>query len=508
MKSDLEHIPSDYLELKKEYLKLKAQYLYAQEQLAWLKRQIFGCKSEKMVKNLSEEQMTLEGFDVESKPDPEKKEVGAHTRAKPNRSGQDAISIPDDLPVETIVLDLSDSEKVCKETGEALVQIGTEVSLKLAIQSSRYFIKEYVRPKYAHPGREEAGISTFPMPDSIIPKCRVDESLLADILVKKFADHLPLNRISEIYGRDCINISRKLLSQWVLKCANALQPLYDVMVQEVLKSGRIFIDETPVKVFDEEKCRQGYMWTMVGGEGSDPPYCVYDFRETREHRHVDDMLNGYAKILHSDKYGAYEKLARSGQIIWAPCWAHIRRKFFEAETDRPFREWILDKIGQLFKIEEKAWALPSQERLQLRKDEAEPIVDEIIEAVKSKLTQGHILPKSKLREALGYTCSLIPYLKTYIHHSEARLDNNPAERALRPLAIGRKNWLFFGSAQGATAGAVLFSLIQTCRHLKINPHIYLEDVMRRIMSHNSTRLQELLPDQWLFNRDRENLPST
>lgn len=508
MKNDLEVLQNEHLELKKNHLELQAQYIYLQEQLAWLKRQVFGRKSEKIVKNLDEQQMSFEGFDVEAKPEPEAKEIAAHQRAKPNRKGQDAIKIPDDLPVETILLDLPEEEKICKETGKPLVQIGQEVSYKLAMQPGNYFIKEYIRPKYAHPDREEAGIIIFPMPDGIIPKCRADESLLADILVKKFADHLPLNRISEMYSRDGIGISRKLMSQWVLRCAKALTPLYDVMVKKVLEGDRLFIDETPVKVFDEEKCRQGYMWTMVGGEGADPPYCVYDFRETRQHRHVDDMLKGYTKILHSDKYGAYEKLAQSGQIIWCPCFAHIRRKFFEAETDPAFRTWILDKIGLLFKIEETAWTLTGSERLRMRQEQSTPLLDEIIATVKAKLTQGYVLPKSKLREALGYTCSLIPYLKNYLNHAEARLDNNPAERALRPLAVGRKNWLFFGSANGATAGAILFSLIQTCRHLKINPHIYLEDVMRRIMSHPVTHLHELLPDEWLLRRDREGLPST
>lgn len=205
MKTSLEILQSENLELKQKLT-------FAQEQLEWLKRQLFGKKSEKIVKSLDEEQLSFEGFEIEEKLEPESKVVSAHTRAKPNRQGQDALVIPDDLPKEVIVLDLPEEEKICKETGAALVKIGEEISHKLAIEPGKFFIKKYIRFKYVHPQKEEMGVKTCFMPDSIIPKCRADESLLADILVKKFSDHLPLNRITEIYGRDRVQISRKLLS--------------------------------------------------------------------------------------------------------------------------------------------------------------------------------------------------------------------------------------------------------------------------------------------------------
>ena len=215
------------------------------------------------------------------------------------------------------------------------------------------------------------------------------------------------------------------------------------------------------------------------------------------------MLKGYTGVLHSDKYGAYETLAQSKQIIWCPCWAHVRRKFFEAEGgDPPFREWVLSRIQILFELEGTAWTKPPDERLRIRQIEEVPIIDELIEKIKERLINGKILPKSKFREALGYFCGLIPYLKNYTQHSNARLDNNIAERALRPLAIGRKNWLFFGSVEGGEAAAVLLSLVQTCRGLEINPREYLEDLFRRFMGHPANRLVELLPDRWLLNRQK------
>ena len=477
-----------------------------QEQLAWFKRQIFGKRSEREVSDLNSQQLLFEGFESPVHKEEEKKTVAAHERKKPNRNGQDKITLPDDLPVETTFLDISDEQKMCQETGEPLVQIGVEVSHKLAHKPGSYYVKEIIRPKYAHPQREENGILTADLPDSFLPKCRADESLLAEIVTKKFADHLPLYRIAEIFKREGIGISRKLLSQWVVRSAMALKPLYNEMLKRVLASKNIFIDETPVKLWETEKCKQAFMWVVVGGCEASPAYRIYEFKQDRCHDNVLDILKDYRGGLHSDKYGAYQKLAERKIITWFPCWSHIRRKFFEAEAGDPsFRQWVLRKIRYLFMLERVAWARSPEERLKIRQEKEAPIIDELIDKIKSKLMDGKILPKSKLKEAMGYFCGLIPYLKNYTKDAFSRLDNNVAERAIRPLAIGRKNWLFFGSPDGGEAGAILFSLVQTCRGLGINPREYLEDVMRKIMGHNSQKLYELLPDEWLKSRNQKNV---
>jgi transposase len=329
--------------------------------------------------------MHFEGFDMPHAPNKaQSSTVPAHERRKPRRDGQDAITIPEDLPVKTVVLDIPDAEKVCKETGMPLVHIGNETTHKLAHEPGSYYIKEIIRPKYAHPQRPEDGVLTAELPDSLIPKCRADESLLAEVVVQKFADHMPLYRIAESMGRINIQISRKLLSQWVIRCGMALKPLYEIMLERV------------------------------------------------------------------------------------------------------------------------AWARSPEERLQIRQKKEVPIIDELIQKIKDRLIKGNLLPKSKFREALGYFCGLIPYLKNYTKHPFARMDNNVAERAIRPLTIGRKNWLFFGSEDGGEAGAILLSFVQTCRGLKINPREYLEDVFRRLMGHSSRKLEELLPDQWLLARNIQN----
>lgn len=267
------------------------------EQLDWFKRQIFGKRSERVVGELDSKQLFLEGFEELSQPKKsEKKTVLAHERTKPNRNGQDKITLPPDLPVKTIVIDIPDEEKICRETGQPLVQIGVEVSHKLAHEPGSYYVKEIIRPKYANPQREEEGIRTAELPDTILPKCRADESLLADIITKKFADHLPLNRIAEILARENIKISRKLLSQWVLKCGLALKPLYDEMLNRILASGNIFIDESPVKLFQRKKCKTAYMWVVVGGAGANPSYRIYEFRGNRCHDNVLDILKNIEEV--------------------------------------------------------------------------------------------------------------------------------------------------------------------------------------------------------------------
>ena len=237
------------------------------------------------------------------------------------------------------------------------------------------------------------------------------------------------------------------------------------------------------------------MWVTAGGEGSNPPYRAYHFRTSRKHEHARELLKDYKGTFHSDKYGCYEKLAQEKRLTWCPCYSHIRRKFFEAEGAE-FREKILRKIRHLFLYERVAWKKGPEERLQIRQEKEVPIIDEIISLCIEKIKDHRLLPKSKLREALGYLLSLRPYLKNYTEHANAHISNNVAERAIRPLALGRKNWLFLGSEEGGEVAAILFSLVQSCKASGVNPEKYLTDVMKRLMSHNAQKLHELLPDQW------------
>jgi len=489
-----------YEELLTENATVKEENADLKKQLEWFRKQFFGSKSERLISD-SPQQLVLfpEMTPVEK---PKKAKVAGYERDKGGTKTNTSITLPANLPVERIEIDLSLEEKVCKATGELLVKIGEEVTRKLAHRPASFYIKEIVRPKYAAPNQKEGGVNIAPLPTTLLTRCLADESLLASILVSKFGDHLPLYRLSEILGREQINIPRQVLSDWVVRAGKALYPLYEEMGKQVLKSGALWIDETPLDMQSKGKgsLHQGYMWTMCGGEKA--PYLFYRFFKDRKHQNVETLLGNYTGLLHSDKYEAYLKQAKKKGIVWCPCWAHVRRKFVEAETKDPFRDLVLEKIKDLFLLERQAWKSSPEERLQIRLEKEVPIIDELIDKVKERFLKGDLLPKSKLREALGYFVGLIPYLKNYTAHPEARLDNNVAERAIRPLAVGRKNWLFVGSEGGAEAAATFFSLIQTCRSLSINPRDYLEDVMRRLLDHPANRLSELLPDNWAKSQNK------
>ena len=486
---------------------LEAQVAVLTEQLSWLKKQLFGAKSERIVADLGQQSLPFAEAEVAAGPTVEATEEICYQRRKAVKNrGADTISYPDDLPVERKILDVPEEQKVCAQSGEPLVRIGEEVTRKLARKAEQFFIIEMVRPKYASRKNPDQGILTAPLPDSIIDRCPADESLLAAVLTAKYCDHLPLYRQVQMLRRSDVQISRQTLSKWVLSLGAGLAPLYEAMKVRVLESGVVFVDESPINLQTPGKgrCKKAYMWVYAGGGGGDPPYRFFEFRTSRSHAHVETTLKDYRGVLHSDKYAAYEKLAQREDIRWCPCMAHVRRKFVEAEGGDPdLRRRILRKIRHLFMLERVAWARQSEERLRIRQKIEKPVLESLTAMVKERILAGGLLPKSKFSQALNYYMDLAPHFANYLNHPDARLDNNVAERAIRPLTIGRKNWMFVGSENGGQASATILSLIQTCRNLGINPQEYLEDVLRRIMGHPARRIEELLPDLWLAHR-REN----
>jgi len=476
------------------------------EQLAWFQKQLFGRKSERIVADLDESHPTLPGFEMPAETETaEEKETIVYERKKTRRvTGKDKISYPDDLPVERVVIDIPEEKKIDDKTGEPLVCIGEEISRKLAMRSEYFYIKETVILKYAVKGRPLAGVIAEPMPDAILPRCPVDESVIAEIITDKYADHLPIYRVVERFLRSDVKISRQAICAWIVSTGISLEPLYKAMWVRIIESGVIFVDEVPVRLLTGEgKCHQAYAWIYVGGGGGDPPYRYYDFQTGRHHEHLFKALENFSGSVHSDRYGAYEKLASRTGIIWHPCMVHARRKFVELESgDIVFRDWVIRHIRYLFMFERVAWARSPEERLAIRREKEKPILEKLTRRIKERLETGAYLPKSKFREALEYFMAASPYFPNYLDHPDARLDNNVAERAARPWAIGRKNWLFVGSETAGKAAAVLFSLVQTCRNLGVNPREYLEDVLRRLMSHPASRVAELLPDNWLAAKRR------
>lgn len=253
-------------QLQKEIDLLKQENSWLKEQLEWFRRQIFGSRSEKVI-DIGAAQPDLPGFDkLSSQATPAKtRTVAAHERKTPVRNGKDAITLPPNLPVETQVIDLPEDEKICKETGKPLVKIGEEVSQKLAHKPGSFYIKQTIRPKYALPPESMGGIKVAELPEGLLSRCFADESLLAEILVRKYSDHLPLHRLAEILARDGVKISRQTLCKWVMRAGHALEPLYEAMKRYILQSGIVFIDETPLEMQDpgKGKTKQVYMWVLV-----------------------------------------------------------------------------------------------------------------------------------------------------------------------------------------------------------------------------------------------------
>ena len=497
----MENVFQENTFLKQELASAKSIIAEMREQLDWFKKQFFGAKSERLIDD-DQEQLQFPGLEV-LKEEPEGIRVKGHTREKISQE-KTKIEYPENLPKEQIFLDIPEEQKVCPITGEPLKKIGEEISQKLAYNPGAYFIKEFIRPKYVSPSHPELGVMVKGMPGGIFLKSKVDESLLSHIITMKFADHLPLYRIQEILERDQVKVSRQILSHWVLEVGENLIPLYDLMEKRILENSSLFVDETPIKVLVKGKktAHEGYMWVYRGGGGLDPPYTLYDFCMNRNHSNVINKLESYKGLLHSDKYGAYETLSKKKEIIWQPCMAHVRRYFIEAQVgDQEFKAWVLKKIRYLYMFERVAKVRSREERIKIRKEKEQPIIEELIEKVKKKLIEGKSLPKSKYTKALHYFIGVANHIGNYLEHEEAHIDNNMAERAIRPLTIGRKNWLFVGSEKGGKAAATLLSLIQTCRYLKINPREYIEDVMRRLMDHPASKLEEFLPDKWAKRRE-------
>lgn len=489
LRQQIEHL-QEQIKIQQDQIK------FQQEQIKTLQKMIFGQKSERFVSNPDE--LYFPGLEPVLEEIPaETVVIPAHEKRKAKSTPTNSIDYPEDLPVETTVIDLKDEEKTDKATGAPLIKIGEEISKRLAVKPQQFFIKQTIRYKYAVKNNPDAGIKIPDLPDSILNRPACDESFIADVIVKKFCDHSPLNRQSEILTRQKIYVSRQTLSNYVNKIGVALTPLYNLMKDMVFSSGNIFVDETPVDELapGKGKTDQGYVVTVAGEANLNPKNRIYIYFPDRKHNNFNQLLENFKGVLHSDKYGAYQQLATKKDLIWCPCWAHIRRKFIEAEGANPkLRTSVLDFIQRLFKIEERAASLTELERLELRKTESTPLIDELIKLSKDSI--GKVLPKSKIGIAFGYLLGLENYLKNYISQPFARMDNNVAERALRPVAVGRKNWLFVGSETSGQNTAILLTFAQTCRALKINPHEYFEDVLRRFQSHCFSKLNELLPENW------------
>lgn len=485
-------------EQKNTITELQQENHLLKEQLTYLKRMMFGVKKETII----DDGAYLPNFEMPKQDEviePEEKVLVK--KAKNKRKPFTHFDFPKDAPREKIINDLSPEDK------KDLKYIGNDEIEKLAYRPGSFYVKVFITRKYVDPLYSEKGIITNTSLSSAIPGSRVDESMLANLLVNKYCDHLPLYRLERIYARDGLNIQRQTLSSWALKSGALLHPLADLLLNEIMDQQVVFTDDTtiPLQVKGNGKTKTARMWIYVSGGGADPPLVYYQFTKDRKNCHPLEKFKDYKGAFHSDAFSAYETIANFDDVTWQPCWAHARRKFFDTLTSHQLKGIILDKIDKLFAIERDAWNIDkedipqwekSKKRLNLRQEQSSIVVDEIFSEVKTSFKSGYHMPGENLTKAMIYLMKREDAFKSFLNNSELRIDNNVSERNIRPLTLGRKNWLFVGSEDGGRTTATILSLVQTCKNLKINPQEYLEDVLRRINNTSKNDLFHLLPQNW------------
>ncbi|KYG01806.1 transposase [Sorangium cellulosum] len=396
--------------------------------------------------------------------------------------------LPEHLPVERIELLPPEARD---ERATALVRIGEEVSETLEWRPASFVRLQIVRPKFAVKGEPEQGVTIADIPDSPIPRCLAGPGLLAHVLVSKYADHLPLHRQEKIFERWGLHLSRSTLCGWVAACADKLAPLVGAMANDALNAHCIAIDATGVLVQAKDKCRRGHFWVLV----ADRDHVLFRYTPHHNQDGPKAFLRGYKGYVQADASNVYEKLFRTEQVTEVGCWAHARRKFFEAMTSDPQRATAaIGFIHKLYAIDKATKELPPSRRTEQRRMAAEPVLAAF--RVWLETEDLLVLPRSPIAGAIGYALNQWTALTRFLEDGRLRLDNNRSELELRREAVGRKNWLFVGSKDGADWNATIVSLIASCALHGIEPWAYLRDVLILLRTWPPERVIELAPKSW------------
>lgn len=407
--------------------------------------------------------------------------------------------IPDDLPTETIEHTLDDEARHCPIDGEMMKLIRWEESKQLDYVPAKIKVIIHKRAVYACAAKhDEAKLTTAPKPPQPIEKGLAASGLLAQVVVSKFGDHLPGYRQEDIFSRHKIDIRRSTIYSWLAQVADLCLPLYELMSQRVLESKVIHTDDTQVKLIDLSIAgtRLARFWAYLGD--ANYPYAVYDFTTDRSRAGPEKFLTDFKGNLQADAYGGYDGIysnESSSGVIEVACWAHCRRYWHKAKEQDPTRaHHVLAYVSRLYEVERATRDCDAQTRQTKRQEHAAPLLTEL----GKWLDDESFLPKSLIGKAATYTRNQWQALNQYVEDGDLSIDNNFAERAMRPIAIGRKNWLFVGSEQAGHRAAVLTSLVASCKGNCVEPWAYLRDVFER-MAHKpkSNDLKKLLPDYWL-----------
>lgn len=407
------------------------------------------------------------------------------------RKGRRA-SFPDHLPRITTHYELEDDACTCEHCGGTLHEIGAETTRELERFESAV-VHEIRRAKYACRKCGD-GVTTAPGPDRVIDKGLLGPGFLAHVAVERFGQHLPYNRLEKKYASEGLSLSRSVLERSMKTLAEILQPIRDQLLTEILAAPELFTDDTPVTIAMPRAgpgSKKGRVWIYLDREDRH----AYDFSDSRKSERPQTILGGYGGAIHADAYQGYDQLFAPEGATEVACWAHTRRKFLDAErSESTLAKEAIGRIGELYAVERvaKEQDLDDDARRELRQKHSVPIADELFAWMAA--TQATVLPKSPMGEALNYALKLETALRRYLDNGRLSIDNNAAERALRAVAIGRKNWLFFQTEGGGETAVVLLSLVMTAKAIGIDPRVYLRDVMLRIA--HETDVAKLTPHGW------------
>lgn len=462
-----------------------------QQQVALLLHDKFGHSSEKQPAIAATESAAAEPQPEEPEP---VTEVITYTRRK-NKSHR---QIPDNLARVRIEYTLPDLTCPCG-CGRQLYKIGEVITEQLEVIPAKIFVLQHVRFKYAGCLHQDKVI-TQAMPNQPIDKGFAGPGLLADVLIKKYDDHLPLYRQAEILERHDIKIARSTLGDWVMQCADLLQPLVAAMKPTLLASPKLHTDDTTVPVLTKQGAtKTGRIWVYCGCQ---PDCVIYEYTTTRQQKWAAEFLKDYQGYLQADAFPGYDPLYHTKNIIEVACMAHARRKFHEivkvtekiTGASNGIAHTAISYIGQLYQIETKIRDLDAEHKRAWRKKLTKPILKNYKRFL---LTHSKVvLPKSPIGSAINYTLNNWVALTRYLGNGMLDIDNNRAERLMKPIAIGRKNYLFAGSDRGGHAAATIYSLIESCKLNNINPYDYLRDVLTKLPNTKNCDIQSLLPYIW------------
>ena len=379
--------------------------------------------------------------------------------------------------------------------------IGEEVSEQLDYEPARFFRRRLIRRKYVRRGEVDAVPVIAALPESLQERCLAAPGLLAQILIAKYCDHLPLYRQEQIYRtRHGVSLPRQSMLRWVGLAADWLRPIYEMMRTGVMAGGYVQVDETPIRYLDpgHGKTRQGYLWAYSRHGGD----VLFDWQTSRAATCLDNIIAAdFSGTLQCDGYSAYPAFAqrRAGAITLAGCWAHVRRKFHEALEQAPRTAgWIVRQIAHLYRIEKELREQRAGPRLRTatRAAQSRPVITRLQRALIGLKASRRHLPQSLLGQAIDYALSQWQPLGIYLEDGRIEIDNNGVENAIRPTAIGKKNWLFIGEAQAGQRSAILYTIIESCRRRGLDPHAYLRDVLTRLPSMTNWQIKDVTPEAW------------